>query len=103
MYSVPLGELPPLVTAFSGRDELTEEIVETIVGYAEVHKPVTLVGPDGIGKTSIALAILHHDRIERRFGENLTPSPATSSLRRSLISSVGFPKPPVQASRTPRV
>ena len=31
---------------------------------------MALIGPGGIGKTSIALAVLHHDRIKRRFGHN---------------------------------
>ena len=30
--------------------------------------PVALIGAGGIGKTSIALTILHHDRIKKRFG-----------------------------------
>ena len=31
---------------------------------------MALIGPGGIGKTSIALAILHHDHIKQRFGAN---------------------------------
>ena len=41
-----------------------------MVGFAENLKPTVLVGAGGIGKTSIALAVLHHSRIEDRFDDN---------------------------------
>ena len=64
-HSVPPGELPPPPPrACFGRDEL----VDKIVGLAENLNPIALIGPGGIGKTSVALAILHHDHIRNRFG-----------------------------------
>ena len=45
-------------------------MVEKVVGLAETLKPVALIGAGGIGKTSIALTVLHHERIENRFGAN---------------------------------
>ena len=67
LHSMFHGELPPPPPRDCfGRDELIEEVI----GFAERLEPVALIGAGGIGKTSIALTVLHHDRIEERFGEN---------------------------------
>jgi tetratricopeptide (TPR) repeat protein len=66
-HSASLGELPPPAPRDCfGR----EELVEKVVGLTEKLEPMALIGAGGIGKTSIALTVLHHNRIEERFGEN---------------------------------
>jgi tetratricopeptide (TPR) repeat protein len=65
--SVPPGDLPPPAPRDCfGRDEL----IEKVIGLVENLEPIALIGAGGIGKTSLALTVLHHDRIEERFGEN---------------------------------
>jgi tetratricopeptide (TPR) repeat protein len=67
LHSIPLGESPPPAPRDCfGRDELIEKVIE----LAENLEPIALIGAGGIGKTSIALTVLHHDRIVQRFGEN---------------------------------
>ena len=62
-----LGESPPPAPrACFGRGEL----IEKIVGLAANLTPIALIGVGGIGKTSIALKVLHHGRIKQRFGDN---------------------------------
>ena len=64
--SMPGEPPPPPLRTFFGRDELIEKIFHLVEGL----RPIALIGPGGIGKTSIALTVLHHDRIKQRFGQD---------------------------------
>ena len=65
-YSIPGESPPPPPGVFFGRDVW----IEKIIGFAEHLTSVALIGTGGIGKTSIALTVLHDDRIKQLFGDD---------------------------------
>ncbi|KAF9785183.1 hypothetical protein BJ322DRAFT_1020756 [Thelephora terrestris] len=62
-----VGEVPPPAPrACFGRGELIGEVVRR----AENLESIALIGAGGIGKSTIALAVLHDDRIKQQFGSS---------------------------------
>ncbi|EJU02744.1 hypothetical protein DACRYDRAFT_115737 [Dacryopinax primogenitus] len=63
---LPLADLPPLPSNFHGRGALLSLLLTLL--QSKAHIP--LLGPGGIGKTSLASALLNDPSIRARFGEN---------------------------------
>ena len=57
--------LPRAPTNLFGRNEILEDLLD----LAERSASLTLLGSGGVGKTAVALTLLHHDRIAEKFGE----------------------------------
>ncbi|KAJ7257719.1 P-loop containing nucleoside triphosphate hydrolase protein, partial [Mycena rebaudengoi] len=83
--------LPPIPQIFHGRDLELEEIITLL---RKDSPRIAILGPGGIGKTSLARAALHHDAVVTKYSEryfvpchsSLTPA----SLISAIASHIGF-------------
>ncbi|KAJ7065704.1 hypothetical protein C8F01DRAFT_1351708 [Mycena amicta] len=60
--------LPSRPTIFHGRDSELDELVHLFLTHTAPR--IALLGPGGIGKTSVAKALIHHPHIVDQFGHN---------------------------------
>ncbi|VDC03277.1 unnamed protein product [Peniophora sp. CBMAI 1063] len=67
--SVPPIALPSPPAIFHGRAQEVDHVVRLVLGKPPAR--VAILGSGGIGKTSIALAVLHHPDIEAHYGQSL--------------------------------
>jgi hypothetical protein len=63
------GNVPPTPGGYVKRDVLQKELTECLLD--DRHPIVTLVGRGGIGKTALALAVLHEIEKQERFGASI--------------------------------
>ncbi|TFY82060.1 hypothetical protein EWM64_g1957 [Hericium alpestre] len=57
--------LPAKPQIMHGRSDIIDQIIAAIVQNS--HARVAILGPGGIGKTSVALTVLHHEAVQCRF------------------------------------
>ncbi|KAJ7193648.1 hypothetical protein GGX14DRAFT_588285 [Mycena pura] len=92
--------LPPAPAIFFGRDKEVDRVVDLIVN--DEPASVAIVGTGGIGKTSIALASIHHSKVQehfqtQRFFLSCEATSTSDSLVQALLKLFGLS---VDASRS---
>ncbi|EJD07007.1 uncharacterized protein FOMMEDRAFT_144813 [Fomitiporia mediterranea MF3/22] len=89
------SNLRPAPAIFCGRSDVLEELVRRVSRPTAAR--IAILGPGGIGKTSLALKLLHHEDVARRYAANRFFVPCDSAVSAesvvSLIASnIHFPQ-----------
>ncbi|KAJ7292471.1 P-loop containing nucleoside triphosphate hydrolase protein, partial [Mycena rebaudengoi] len=89
--SPSISMLPPIPQIFHGRDLELQEIVTLL---SKDFPRIAILGPGGMGKTSLAMAALHHDAVVAKYSERyFVPchsSLSPASLISAIASHIGF-------------
>ena len=75
--------MPSKPLIFHGREAVTEDIVHRLT--AEGSPRVAILGPGGMGKTSVALAVMECDDVKTKFGNNCFWVPCVEATNPSLL------------------
>jgi DNA-binding NtrC family response regulator len=78
--------LPASPPIFHGRESELESLVDTLVAQPA---SVAILGPGGIGKTTLAMAILHHHSVKEKYPSRHFISCESASTRDDLLASIG--------------
>ncbi|KAJ7655926.1 hypothetical protein B0H17DRAFT_374802 [Mycena rosella] len=90
-------DLPPAPQIFYGRDLELSALVSRCSQRGKAH--IAILGPEGAGKTVLALALLHHPEIGRKFGVrrifvSCETSASAAGVCLRLASALGLPQVP---------
>ncbi|KAJ7063814.1 hypothetical protein C8F01DRAFT_1054719 [Mycena amicta] len=102
-----LSLLPPSPKIFHGREDELQAIIQTIqLPLTTPAAHVVLLGPGGIGKTSLALSVLHHPELSSSFAQKYFVSchaaPTSAELLAVVAAHVGVESGPNLAPRVVR-
>jgi tetratricopeptide (TPR) repeat protein len=94
--SPPPSQLPPESPCF-GREELLSQLVEELL--SSNPRPTTVLGPPGIGKSTLTLAALHAPNVRRRYGPRryfirLDGANTAATLNSTIAQELGLPAGP---------
>ncbi|KAJ6533298.1 hypothetical protein DFH09DRAFT_1284466 [Mycena vulgaris] len=78
--------LPALPQIFNGRES---ELAEIVAAFIQCPARVAIMGTGGMGKTALALAVLHHPDIEVNYSHKHFVSCEAATSAAGLISAVG--------------
>ncbi len=98
--TAPASRLPSTIISLVGRERLLSDLASLMASGQ--HRLVTLIGPGGIGKTSVALRLAHDQEKSFRDGAGFVPLASTASAA-SLIQSLSDALAvPTYGNRDPR-
>ncbi|KAF7325559.1 hypothetical protein MKEN_00405400 [Mycena kentingensis (nom. inval.)] len=68
LAAIPPPDLPPAPQLFYGRDEEVAALAQALTTPARQHQAIVVSGPSGIGKSALALAVLHRNEVVAHYG-----------------------------------
>ncbi|KAJ7711923.1 hypothetical protein B0H16DRAFT_590141 [Mycena metata] len=97
--SITPALLPPVSRVFHGRDSLVQKYVQVLCA-AQGFVGLAIMGPGGVGKTSVALRVLHNDILASqfdggRFFMSCEPLSDAADLPATMATHLGLDLPPL--------
>ncbi|KAF7342912.1 NB-ARC domain-containing protein [Mycena sanguinolenta] len=78
--------LPASPPIFHGRESVLETLANTLLNNPV---PIAILGPGGIGKTTVAMAALHHPSVKEKYASRHFISCESASNRDDLLLNIG--------------